>query len=69
MERRTLTFGVSGMLLRDSLVMFDRQTDTLWTQVDGRAIKGALTGRRLEIVPAVHATWKEWKRLYPRAWS
>jgi hypothetical protein len=64
---KVLTFGVSGMLFRDGLVMFDRETDTLWTHVDGRAIKGALKGRVLEIVPSVHATWKEWKTLYPES--
>lgn len=64
---RTLTFGVSGMLYKDGLVMFDRQTDTLWTQVDGRAVRGPLNGRQLQIVPAVHATWKEWLALYPRS--
>jgi hypothetical protein len=62
---RVLTFGVSGMLLRDGLVMYDRETDTLWTQVDGRAVKGSLVGRALELVPSMHATWKEWKQLYP----
>lgn len=55
------------MLFRDGLVMYDRETDTLWTHVDGRAIKGPLAGRTLEIVPAVHATWKEWKALYPES--
>ena len=53
------------MLFRDGLVMYDRETDTLWTQVDGKAVKGALTGRKLEVVPSVHATWKQWKQLYP----
>jgi hypothetical protein len=64
---RTLTFGVSGMLFRDGLVMYDRETDTLWTHVDGRAIKGKLRGQSLEIVPSIHATWSEWKALYPRS--
>lgn len=53
------------MLFRDGLVMYDRETDTLWTQVDGKAVKGPLAGRRLEVVPSVHATWKQWKQLYP----
>lgn len=53
------------MLYRDALVMFDRQTDTLWTHVDGRAIKGRLAGQVLEIVPAIHATWAQWKAMYP----
>ena len=62
---RTLTFGVSGMLFRDALVMFDRETDTLWTHVDGHAIKGPLAGRSLVPVAAVHATWTQWKTMYP----
>ncbi len=62
---RTLTFGVSGLLFRDALVMFDRETDTLWTHVDGHAIKGPLGGQTLVPVAAVHATWKQWKTMYP----
>lgn len=53
------------MLYRDALVMFDRETSTLWSQVDGRAIKGPLAGQVLQPLPAVHATWQEWKALYP----
>src|SRR5712691_10412764 len=60
----TLTFGVSGMLYKDGLVMYDRQTDTLWTQVDGKAVRGALAGRQVQLVSAIHATWKEWRALY-----
>jgi hypothetical protein len=66
-DGRVLSFGVSGMLFRDGLVMYDRQTETLWTQVDGRAIKGPLAGKQLTALPAIHATWKEWKTLYPRS--
>ena len=66
-EGRTLTFGVSGMLLRDSLVMYDRETQTLWTQVDGRGIRGALDQRALQAVPSIHTTWKAWKALYPQS--
>ena len=61
----TLSFGVSGMLLRDGLVMFDRETESLWTQVDGRSIDGRWAGTDLEIVPALHVIWNEWRRLYP----
>jgi hypothetical protein len=62
---RLLTFGVSGMLFRDALVMYDRETDTLWTQVNGLGIKGPLAGQTLETVPSILATWKQWKHLYP----
>ena len=53
---RMLTFGVSGMLYRDALVMCDRETGTLWSHVDGRARNGPLLGETLQPVPAVHAT-------------
>ncbi len=53
------------MLYRDALVMFDRETGTLWSQVDGRAVSGPLLGAVLQPLPAVHATWQEWKALYP----
>ena len=64
---RTLTFGVSGLLYRDALVMYDRETDTLWSHVDGRALDGPLLGETLQPVPAIHATWKQWKALYPES--
>lgn len=56
---------VSGKLYKDALVMFDRETGTLWTQVDGKALRGALLGARLTEVPAVQTTWKAWKKLHP----
>lgn len=34
-DGRELTFGVSGMLIMNNLVMDDRQTDTLWSQLIG----------------------------------
>ncbi len=64
---RVLHFGVSGLLYRDSLVMYDRETGSLWSQVDGRAIAGPLAGTRLAVVPSLHATWREWKATYPES--
>ncbi len=55
------------MLYRDALVMYDRETLTLWSQVDGRAIRGPLRGQTLQPLPSVHAMWKEWKTLYPES--
>lgn len=62
---QVLTFGVSGMLYRDALVMYDRETDSLWTHVDGRAIKGPFAGRVLTPLASTLATWDEWKAMYP----
>lgn len=47
---RTLTFGVSGQLFGGNLVMFDRETETLWQQVTGEAVSGPLSPGRLRLL-------------------
>ncbi len=58
-------FGVSGLLYNSDLVMYDRKTDTLWDQINGRAIVGELAGTRLKQVPIDTVTWGDWKKLHP----
>ena len=60
-----LTFGVSGKLWNGVLVMYDRDTETHWTQLDGRAIRGELLGERLEHVDSVFTTWATWVDAHP----
>ena len=62
---RLLTFGVSGLLYRSDLVMYDRQTESLWSQIEGRAIAGQLTGRTLNRVPVQTVTWDQWRQAHP----
>jgi hypothetical protein len=59
------TFGVSGKLIRNVLVMYDRETDTLWSQLLGEAVQGPLTGTKLEFLPAFQTTWSDWKDQHP----
>ena len=58
-------FGTSGKLFNSNLVMYDRKTDTYWTQIGGRAIIGTLTGKELKQFPADVTTWGEWKKVHP----
>ena len=60
-----LTFGVSGRLWRDNLVMYDRQTDSYWAQAVGEAIRGEMKGAVLERYPSSMMTWKQWQDLHP----
>jgi len=60
-----LSFGVSGMLWRDNLVMYDRQTNTWWAQATGDAIRGSLKGHRLDIVSTEMMSWAQWRQLHP----
>ncbi len=61
----TLTFGVSGKLFMNGLVMYDRETDSMWSQVSGEAVYGARKGARLTILPALMTTWEAWLEEYP----
>lgn len=53
------------MLWRDSLVMYDRATHSLWSQVNGKAVAGPMEGRRLEELSSEQTTWGEWKHSHP----
>jgi len=64
-EGKPLTFAVSGMLWKSSLIMFDRETRSLWSHITGKAVAGPLKGMRLTPVPAVHTTWGLWRANYP----
>ncbi|MCI0846701.1 MAG: DUF3179 domain-containing protein [Chloroflexi bacterium] len=61
----THTFGVSGKLIKNALVMYDHQSDTLWSQFLSRGVKGPLSGTSLEILPALQTTWQQWLELHP----
>jgi len=50
-DGKTLEFGVSGLIHNSNFILYDRETESLWLQYDGRAIAGPLAGRRLEAVP------------------
>ena len=59
-------FGVSGKLYNSDLVMYDRKTESYWSQILGQAIVGELTGLKLERIHIDTLEWKAWKKLYPK---
>lgn len=62
---RTYTFQVSGKLWRNSFIMEDRETSTLWSHVTGRALDGPGKGAQLRALPSVQTTWADWKKVHP----
>ncbi len=60
-------FGVSGLLRNSDLVMYDRNTESLWQQSSGRAIVGVMVGARLKYVPASVVTVGQLRAAYPDA--
>ena len=64
-DGQEVTFGTSGKLYNSNLLMYDRLTESYWSQALGTAVKGELTGYQLDLVPFDVITWGDWKRLYP----
>lgn len=62
---RVLTFGVSGLLRNSDLVMWDRQTESLWQQFTGEGLIGELAGWKLRALPAAILPWHEFIERYP----
>ncbi len=65
---RVLSFGTSGRLFQSNLVMYDRQTESLWPQIGGRAVAGVLTGQELRLVPTQTVAWSQWRAAHPDGW-
>jgi hypothetical protein len=68
LDDRLMTFGTSGKLYLSDLVMYDRQTESLWSQIDGQAIAGVQTGAQLERIPVQTVTWAQWREAHPEGW-
>ncbi len=64
-EDELLSFGVSGKLWREVLVLYDRQTHSLWSQRVSRAIAGPLADAELDVLPSTVVEWASWQELYP----
>lgn len=64
-QGRRHTFGVSGLLYQSDLLMYDHQTESLWSQVAMHAVAGPLTGEKLMPIFLEHTTWTEWRAAHP----
>ena len=60
-------FGTTGKLRKSDLVMYDRQTESWWQQLTGRAIVGDMAGTVLERLPASIVAYEDFRRAYPGA--
>lgn len=60
-----LEFGVSGKLHEANLVMYDRDSETYWNQITGKAIVGVKVPQELELIFSSITTWDEWKNGNP----
>lgn len=64
---RDFQFGVSGLLYNSDVLLYDRQTESLWSQIKAAAISGPMRGQRLIFLPTSHTTWGEWVSRHPQS--
>jgi hypothetical protein len=64
-DKGQLHFGVSGLLYNSDMLLYDRETESLWSQLMGRAISGPQKGKRLTMLPLVHTSWNDWRSRFP----
>jgi hypothetical protein len=62
-----LTFGVSGRLYKSNVLMYDHQTESLWSQLLSKAVAGDKVGTTLTVIPSTRARWKTWRKRHPDA--
>ncbi len=61
----SLQFGVSGLLYNSDVLLYDRNSNSLWSQLMGKAVSGKLKGTRLPQLVATHTSWKDWQEKHP----
>ncbi|MEQ8553022.1 MAG: DUF3179 domain-containing protein [Cyclobacteriaceae bacterium] len=59
------TFGVSGLLFNSNLILYDRETDSYWSQMRAESVHGRFISRSAELLPVLETTWGTWKSMYP----
>ena len=66
-DGNVVEFGTSGKLYNSNLVMYDRTSESLWSQALAQGIVGEYAGVNLQRIAFDVANWKEWKELYPES--
>lgn len=66
MEPGNQTWGSSGLLYNSNLVMYDRRTNSLWSQMLEQSIRGAEIQKIPQRLQVVETSWKTWRDMYPQ---
>lgn len=54
------SFGVSGLLYNSDVLLYDRETESLWSQLLSQSISGVHKGTELEMLAINHTSWQAW---------
>lgn len=59
------TFGVSGLLYNSDVLLYDRNTESLWSQIRAESVAGPSQGTKLDLLPVTHTSWADWRQRHP----
>lgn len=59
------TFGVSGLLYNSDVLLYDRQSESLWSQLMMEGVSGPMAGTALKMLPTQNTSWGQWKKQHP----
>lgn len=59
-------FGVSGYLYNSDVLLWDDCGESFWSQVEGAAVAGPETGKKLEWLDVLDTTWADFEKRHPK---
>ena len=65
LEGERALFGVSGLLYQSDMLLFERSSDSLFSQLMMQAVTGPLRGTELRILTSSSTTWRAWRERHP----
>jgi hypothetical protein len=49
------------LLYNSDVLLYDRDTESLWSQILSQSIAGKRVGQKLTPIPISHTTWRDWR--------
>jgi hypothetical protein len=69
MDRKVLTLSASGLTYRNTFVLYDKKTESLWYHLEGqdglRCISGFYADRELKEFISAFIRWSSWLKENP----
>jgi hypothetical protein len=59
------SFGVSGLLYMSDMLLYDRDSESLWSQISATALTGPARGKRLDLLRSRVVSWGAWRKAHP----
>ena len=64
-DGETTTFGVSGLIYKNNLIAYDRNSESFWSQMMATSVKGTHSGDDLNTLHIIEMEWEAWEKAFP----